>query len=97
MPTTDISSTTIVAPRRSGSIDENTMDLDRTWCSVALPLRRYFLAHTSDVDLADDLLEQTLARMSFGAFARRDEVIPWAFGIARRLVLAARQRGTLVH
>jgi DNA-directed RNA polymerase specialized sigma24 family protein len=65
--------------------------------SLRPALREYLVAETRDVTLADDLTRQTILRMQFGAFAcREEEVLPWAFGIARRLVLAAQRRSARV-
>jgi DNA-directed RNA polymerase specialized sigma24 family protein len=62
-------------------------------CAGVQPaLRRFIEVETHDAALAEELARQTLLRMRFGAFSRREEVEAWAFGIARRLVLAARRR-----
>jgi RNA polymerase sigma-70 factor, ECF subfamily len=51
------------------------------------PLRRYLGRYVGDQDLAEDLLQETLIRISRGlpSFAGRAELKTWAFSIATRV------------
>jgi RNA polymerase sigma-70 factor (ECF subfamily) len=56
---------------------------------LAPRLHRYFLRQTRDVDLADDLVQQTLIKIhrARGQFLSGAAVVPWAFAIGRRILL----------
>ena len=57
--------------------------------SLATRLYRYIRRHVPDAHRADDLLQETFLRMhkARGTFLLGAAVLPWAFAIARRLVL----------
>jgi DNA-directed RNA polymerase specialized sigma24 family protein len=60
-------------------------------CGVIEPLLfRYLLNETQDAALAQELLEQTLLRVQFGAYGRGGDVVGWALEIASRLALTRR-------
>ncbi len=56
---------------------------------IAPRLLGYLLRHTHDRDDAEDLVQQTMLHIhrSRGSFIRGAEVVPWAFAIARRLLV----------
>ena len=57
--------------------------------SLATRLYRYIRRHVPDAHRSDDLLQETFLRMhkARGTFVMGAAVLPWAFAIARRLVL----------
>src|SRR5262245_28095325 len=57
--------------------------------SLAPRLRRYLVRATRDPGWADDLLQQTMLQIhrARGRFIFGAEVLPWAFAIARRLLI----------
>ena len=57
--------------------------------SLAPRLRRYLLRASRDPGWADDLLQQTMLQIhrARGRFIVGAEVLPWAFAIARRLLI----------
>lgn len=57
-------------------------------------LRRYLLRASRDPDRADDLLQQTMLQIhrARGRFIVGAEVLPWAFAIARRLLIDSVRR-----
>lgn len=61
---------------------------------MAPRLYGFFLRQTRDVDLADDLTQQTLLKIhrARGQFLRGAAVTPWAFAIGRRLLLDSFRR-----
>lgn len=63
--------------------------------SLAPRLHQYLVRQTRDQSRADDLLQQTLLHMhrARGRFAPGAEVLPWAFAIARRLLIDTIRRG----
>jgi RNA polymerase sigma-70 factor, ECF subfamily len=63
--------------------------------SLAPRLHQYLMRQTRDSSRADDLLQQTLLHMhrARGRFAPGAEVLPWAFAIARRLLIDSIRRG----
>jgi RNA polymerase sigma-70 factor (ECF subfamily) len=63
--------------------------------AVAPPLYGYLLAQTRNVALAEDVLQQTFLQMhrAHGSFITGSPVMPWAFAIARRLLIDERRRG----
>ncbi len=64
-------------------------------CACIEPLLlRYLLNETQDAALAQELLEQTLLRVQFGAHAHGTDVVAWALDIASRLAAAYRRDGT---
>ena len=64
---------------------------------LAPRLLRYLQRHTLNSAQAKDHLQQTLLHMhrARGSFRRGAAVVPWAFAIARRLVLDGARRGKL--
>ena len=54
---------------------------------VSRPLLRYFRRYSADINLADDLLQETLVRIARGlsSFDGRANVKTWAFAIATRV------------
>jgi RNA polymerase sigma-70 factor (ECF subfamily) len=62
--------------------------------AVAPRLFAYLLARTRSVPLAEDLLQQTLFQMhrAHGTFISGSPVMPWAFAIAKRLVIDEQRR-----
>lgn len=54
---------------------------------LSTPLRRYLLRYVGDAALADDLLQETMIRItrSLPSFAGRASVKTWAFSIATRV------------
>jgi RNA polymerase sigma-70 factor (ECF subfamily) len=62
--------------------------------ALAPRLHRYLLRVTRDPTRADDLLQQTMLRIhrARGRFIAGAEVLPWAFAIARRLVIDSVRR-----
>jgi RNA polymerase sigma-70 factor (ECF subfamily) len=62
--------------------------------SLAPRLRRYLLRASRDPDWADDLLQQTMLQIhgARGRFIVGAEVFPWAFAIARRLLIDSVRR-----
>jgi len=62
---------------------------------LAARLYRYIRRHTPDPNRSDDLLQETFLRMhkARGTFLSGAAVLPWAFAIARRLVLDDARRG----
>ena len=62
--------------------------------SLAPRLHRYLLRASRDPTRADDLLQQTMLRIhrARGRFIVGAEVLPWAFAIARRLVIDSIRR-----
>jgi RNA polymerase sigma-70 factor, ECF subfamily len=62
--------------------------------SLAPRLRRYLLRSSRDPGRADDLLQQTMLQIhrARGRFIVGAEVLPWAFAIARRLLIDSIRR-----
>ena len=62
---------------------------------LAPRLHQYLMRQTRDQSRADDLLQQTLLQMhrARGRFTPGAEVLPWAFAIARRLLIDTIRRG----
>jgi RNA polymerase sigma-70 factor, ECF subfamily len=62
--------------------------------SLAPRLRRYLLRGSRDPGWADDLLQQTMLQIhrARGRFIVGAEVLPWAFAIARRLLIDSLRR-----
>jgi RNA polymerase sigma factor (sigma-70 family) len=62
--------------------------------SLAPRLRRYLLRASRDPGWADDLLQQTMLQIhrARGRFIVGAEVLPWAFAIARRLLIDGHRR-----
>ena len=62
--------------------------------SLAPRLRRYLLRASRDPGWADDLLQQTMLQIhrARGRFIVGAEVLPWAFAIARRLLIDSHRR-----
>jgi RNA polymerase sigma-70 factor (ECF subfamily) len=62
--------------------------------SLGPRLRRYLLRASRDPDCADDLLQQTMLQIhrARGRFIAGAEVFPWAFAIARRLLIDSVRR-----
>jgi RNA polymerase sigma-70 factor (ECF subfamily) len=62
---------------------------------LAPRLHRYLLRASRDAARADDLLQQTMLRIhrARGRFIAGAEVLPWAFAIARRLLIDSVRRG----
>lgn len=62
---------------------------------IAPRIHGYLVRQTRDQARADDLLQQTLLHMhrARGRFAPGAEVLPWAFAIARRLLIDSIRRG----
>jgi len=62
--------------------------------SLGPRLRRYLLRASRDPDRADDLLQQTMLQIhrARGRFIVGAEVLPWAFAIARRLLIDSVRR-----
>src|SRR5262249_46244780 len=58
-------------------------------------LYRFLLRQTRDVARAEDILQQTFLQIhrARDTFIAGAEVLPWAFAIARRLLVDARRRG----
>jgi len=63
--------------------------------ALAPRLHQYLVRQCRDQSRADDLLQQTLLHMhrARGRFAPGAEVLPWAFAIARRLLIDSIRRG----
>ena len=63
--------------------------------ALAPRLHQYLVRQTRDQSRADDLLQQTLLQMhrARGRFTPGCEVLPWAFAIARRLLIDTIRRG----
>jgi RNA polymerase sigma-70 factor, ECF subfamily len=63
--------------------------------AMAPRLHRYLVRQTRDQARADDLLQQTMLHVhrARGRFAPGAEVFPWAFAIARRLLIDSIRRG----
>jgi len=61
---------------------------------VAPKLHGYLLRQTRDATRADDLLQQTMLQLHShrATFLRGGEVFPWAFAIARRLLINSYRR-----
>ena len=55
----------------------------------------YLLRHTRDRSRAEDIVQQTMLRIhkARGRFVPGAEVTPWAFAIARRLLIDSHRRG----
>jgi RNA polymerase sigma-70 factor (ECF subfamily) len=62
--------------------------------ALAPRLRRYLLRASGDPGRADDLLQQTMLQIhrARGRFIAGAEVLPWAFAIARRLLIDSLRR-----
>ncbi len=67
---------------------------DRLYAALAPPLRRYLIGQTRDVSRAEDLLQDTLLRLHRARHTYDPElpVEPWAFAIARHVVLMDRRK-----
>ena len=63
--------------------------------ALAPRLHQYLVRQTRDQSRSDDLLQQTLMHMhrARGRFTPGAEVLPWAFAIARRLLIDSIRRG----
>jgi RNA polymerase sigma-70 factor, ECF subfamily len=61
---------------------------------LAPRLHKYLLRQTRSTSTADDLLQQTMLQLhaTRGRFFRGADVIPWAFAIARRLLIDGYRR-----
>jgi RNA polymerase sigma-70 factor (ECF subfamily) len=61
---------------------------------LAPPLLRFFATRTRCHATAEDLVQQTLLNMhgARSVYVRSSDVVPWAFAIARRLLIDARRR-----
>ena len=61
---------------------------------LASRLYGFFVRHTGDTARAEDLVQQTLLQMHAArlSFARGSDPVPWAFAIARRLLIDSRRR-----
>ena len=59
----------------------------------------YLVKHTRDHALAEDIVQQTMLRIhrARGRFLPGAEVMPWAFAIARRLLVDTHRRGGARH
>ena len=64
--------------------------------ALAPRLHLFLMRHTKDKARADDLLQQTMLQMhcARGRFLPGADVTPWAFAIARRLVIDSFRRGS---
>lgn len=62
---------------------------------LAPRLRAHVLRHTRDQARADDVVQQTMLQIhrARGQFVRGARVLPWAFAIARRLLIDTHRRG----
>jgi RNA polymerase sigma-70 factor, ECF subfamily len=62
--------------------------------ALAPRLYQYLLRQTRDTSRAEDLLQQTLLQIhcARGRFLRGADVLPWAFAIARRLLIDSIRR-----
>ncbi len=62
---------------------------------LAPPLYGFLLRHTRDRAKAEDILQQTMLQIhrARGRFIPGAEVMPWAFAIARRLLIDHHRRG----
>src|SRR5688500_12913937 len=62
--------------------------------ALAPRIRRYLLRASGDPGRADDLLQQTMLQIhrARGRFIAGAEVLPWAFAIARRLLIDSLRR-----
>ncbi len=62
---------------------------------LAPRLFAFFVRRTADRVLAEDLVQQSLLHMhaARNAYARASDVVPWAFAIARNLLVSSRRRG----
>jgi RNA polymerase sigma-70 factor (ECF subfamily) len=67
--------------------------------ALAPRLRRYLLRASRDPGWADDLLQQTMLQIhrARGRFIAGAEVLPWAFAIARRLLIDGVRRRKHEH
>ena len=70
--------------------------------ALAPRLFRYVLRTTRDVQIAEDVVQQTMLQIhrSRGTFLRGAAVLPWAMAIARRFAIDSFRRGrkeSLVH
>jgi RNA polymerase sigma-70 factor (ECF subfamily) len=63
--------------------------------ALAPRLHQFLQRQTRDSSRADDLLQQTLLHMhrARGSFTAGADVLPWAFAIARRLLIDSYRRG----
>jgi RNA polymerase sigma-70 factor (ECF subfamily) len=63
--------------------------------ALAPRLRRYLIRASRDAGRADDLLQQTMLQIhrARGRFIAGADVLPWAFAIARRLLIDGFRRG----
>jgi RNA polymerase sigma-70 factor (ECF subfamily) len=63
--------------------------------AVAPRVFAYLRRHAGSSELAEDLLQQTMLQMhkARGTFIPGSNVMPWAFAIARRLLIDERRRG----
>jgi RNA polymerase sigma-70 factor (ECF subfamily) len=61
---------------------------------LAPRLLSYFVRQGADDALAEDLVQHTLLRMhgARASYRAKSDVLPWAFAIARRLLIDARRR-----
>ncbi len=73
----------------------DTEALSELYDALAPKLRRYFVRHTRDAALADDLLQQTFLNMhcARASFREGADVVPWAFAIGHRLLIDEVRRG----
>jgi RNA polymerase sigma-70 factor (ECF subfamily) len=64
-----------------------TLTTEQLVRDLSAPLRRYLLRYVGDDALADDLLQETMIRITRGlpSFAGRASVKTWAFSIATRV------------
>jgi RNA polymerase sigma-70 factor (ECF subfamily) len=90
---------------RSPEVDRANAAMERYACgddlafselydSLAPRLRRYLVRASGDPSWADDLLQQTMLQIhrARGRFIVGAEVLPWAFAIARRLLIDGLRR-----
>ncbi|HEY2511976.1 MAG TPA: hypothetical protein VGI39_14010 [Polyangiaceae bacterium] len=61
-----------------------------TLCATLRPLLlEFFESKLADTAGAEDLVEETLRRVQFGAYTRRPDAVAWVMDIAQRLADAA--------
>ena len=64
------------------------------WAALRADLERFFRSRVRDPAAADDLLQETFARVHAGLadLRRADRLAPWVFAIARRALVDHRRR-----
>jgi RNA polymerase sigma-70 factor (ECF subfamily) len=75
--------------------DGDDRAFDVLYDALAPKLRQYLLRQTRDATRADDLLQQTLLQLhaNRGRFIRGADVVPWAYAIARRVLIDSIRKG----